>query len=98
MEQVSTLPLAFTAVLWAVQCRKENRWPRAEGAHLAIAAYAGAATLSFFFAAGHHPAGALKLLGLAELLMLAVITSDLARRPHFPRAMAWAPAISCSQG
>ncbi|PYV42669.1 MAG: hypothetical protein DMG09_02095 [Acidobacteria bacterium] len=62
---------AFTAVLWAVQCRKENRWPRAEGAHLAIAAYAGAATHSFFFAAGHHPAGALKLLGLAELLMLA---------------------------
>src|SRR5439155_12462994 len=25
------------------------------------------------------------------------ITSDLARRPHFPRAMTWALAISCSQ-
>ncbi|PYU96368.1 MAG: hypothetical protein DMG08_02460, partial [Acidobacteria bacterium] len=86
---------AFTAVLWAVQCRKENRWPRAEGVYLAMAVYAGAATLSFFFASAHQPAGALKLLGLAELLMLAVITSDLARRPHFPRAMAWTLAISC---
>ena len=86
---------AFTAVLWAIQCWRENRRPRAEGVYLAMAVYAGAGTLSFFFASAHQPAGALKLLGLAELLMLAVITSDLARRPHFPRAMAWTLAISC---
>jgi len=86
---------AFTAVLWAIQCWRENRRPRAEGIYLAMAVYAGAATLSFFFASAHQPAGTLKLLGLAELLMLAVITSDLARRPHFPRAMAWTLAISC---
>jgi hypothetical protein len=72
--QWSDLLFAASAGLWLL-----GR-PRLNLAHAAIAAYLGFAALSLI-GAPDKAQGALKLLGVAELCALAVITSDLASRP-----------------
>lgn len=69
---------AATAVCWAVASWRARRWPRLGLPHAAILAYLAAAILSFVFSSSHETASALKLLGIAELCTLAVITADLA--------------------
>jgi hypothetical protein len=50
--------------------------------------YLGAAALSLWLAAPDPQAGGWKLLGMAELCLLAVITADLVSRPEVPRLIA----------
>src|SRR5262249_28597741 len=76
---------AATALCWAVARWRDRRWPRFGEALIAIAAYLAAAALSFFFSLSHENAGAWKLLGIAELCALAVITADLASKPRVIR-------------
>jgi hypothetical protein len=84
---------ALTAALWLVDLWRGKRRPRLGATHLAIACYFLAAAVSFLLAAPSLKAG-LKLLGVAELCLLAVITSDLASRPGAMRAIARAVALS----
>jgi hypothetical protein len=85
---------AATAVVWVVERFQARQWPRLGPLHVAMAAYLGAATLSLSLASPDKQVGALKLVGLAELCVLAVITADLAARPRVPRLIAWAIAVT----
>src|SRR5262244_3624893 len=68
---------AATAVCWAVARWRARPWPHLGPPHLAVGAYFAAASLSFILSSSHETASALKLLGIAELCTLAVITADL---------------------
>lgn len=78
--QWSDLVFAVAAVGWAFERWQLGRLPRLHPAHSPLALYLLLAFLSLLFAAPHLRAGALKLLGVAELCALAFITSDLASR------------------
>lgn len=83
-----------TAALWALERWRAGTWPRLEPAHVALALYFIIAVLSLLFAAPNALAGAPKLLGVAELCILAFITSDIASRPDASRQIARAIAIT----
>jgi len=85
---------AATAVCWAVTRWREHRWPRLGPAYLAIAGYLAVAAFSFLFSSNHEPAAAMKLLGMGELCMLAVITADLASDRRLLSKIAWVLAIT----
>jgi hypothetical protein len=70
-----------TAVIWAAEKLRAGRWPHFRAIHLALFCYFGFAALSLVFSEADKVVGSLKLLGIAELCLLAVITSDLAERP-----------------
>jgi hypothetical protein len=63
-------------------------------AHAGLALYLFLATTSLLFASPHPRAGALKLLGVAELCVLAFISSDLASRPDISRKITRVVAIT----
>ncbi|HSE96996.1 MAG TPA: hypothetical protein VLD57_01925, partial [Blastocatellia bacterium] len=69
-----------TALLWAAQKWRAGWWPQLRSIHVAFLCYFGAAGLSLIFASPDKTTGALKLAGIAELCLLAVITADLAER------------------
>lgn len=79
--QWSDAVFAATAILWAIERRQVRKWPRLRPAHAALAIYFLLACLSLLFASPNPRSGAPKLLGVAELCTLAIITSDLASRP-----------------
>lgn len=84
--QWSDAVFAVTAVLWAIDHRREGSWPRLRPVHLALGLYFILACLSLLFATPDPGLHASKLLGVAELCVLVLITSDLASRPGvFPR-------------
>ena len=85
---------AATAVAWLLERRKAGQWPRLHPAHVAIAIYLLFAFLSLLFAAPDPRAGAPKLLGVAELCALTVITSDLASRRGVSRSIARVVAVT----
>lgn len=71
---------------WGIDRWRLGLLPRLCPAHIAIAFYFLFACLSLFFAAPNPRAGLPKLLGIAELCAITLITSDLASRPRvFPR-------------
>jgi len=76
--QWSDAVFALAAALWSIERWRNKDWPRLEPVHAAMAFYLGAATLSLIFSSPDKLAGLMKLLGLAELCALAVITSDFA--------------------
>jgi hypothetical protein len=82
--QWSDALFAATALLWIVERAKTGQWPRLRLFHAAIGLYLLGAALSLLFATPppHRLTGAAKLLGIAELCVLALITSDLAARPR----------------
>src|SRR5262245_24740452 len=71
---------AAAALCWAAARCRDRRWPRFGPALIATGAYLVAASLSFLFSLSHESAGAWKLLGIAELTALALITTDLASK------------------
>ncbi|HXU36909.1 MAG TPA: O-antigen ligase family protein [Blastocatellia bacterium] len=72
--------------MWAIDRWRLRLLPRLCPAHIALALYFLFACLSLLFAAPNPRAGLPKLLGIAELCALTLITSDLASRPRiFPR-------------
>lgn len=77
--QWSDAVFAITALLWGIEKYRTRAWPRWEPFHLACGLYLAAATSSLIFASPNKQLGTWKLLGLAELCLLAVITSDVAR-------------------
>jgi hypothetical protein len=77
---------AATALVWALERWQLRRPHRLSAAHVALALYFFFACLSLLAASPNPRAGLPKLLGVAELCVLAFITSDLASRPRgFPR-------------
>jgi O-Antigen ligase len=80
--QWSDAVFAATAGLWIVEQWKQGTRPRLRPWHFGLALYLVFAALSLLFAVpGGKQTGAVKLLGMSELCMLALITSNLASRP-----------------
>src|SRR5215467_8186823 len=71
---------ATTAALWIFERRQAGAWPRWRSMHTALAVYLVASALSLLFTPPYEAARAWKLLGVAELMTLAYITSDIAPR------------------
>ncbi len=85
---------AVTAVSWAIEKWKSGDWPRFRPVHTALGFYLALAAASLLLASPERQAGSLKLLGMAELCMLLVITSDLASRPGMLQAIARVVAVT----
>jgi hypothetical protein len=79
--QWSDAVFALTALLWAIERFQARQWPRLQPTHAALSLYFLLASLSALFAAPSFRAAAPKLIGVAELCTLALITSDLTSRP-----------------
>jgi len=79
---------AATTACWAVARWRAGRWPHFGATNLAIAGYLAAASLSLLFSSPHEPASGWKLLGIAELCCLAIVTADLASDPRVLRVIA----------
>jgi hypothetical protein len=86
--QWSDAVFAATLVAWATERWRSGRWPRLGLAHVWLAVYFGAALCSYLLSREASPDGAWKLLGIAELCGLAVVTADLAARPGMLRLIA----------
>jgi len=92
--QWSDLVFATAALLWAAEHWRAKTWPRWSWSHVALGGYLAAAALSFLLAATDRWGGLWKLIGIAELCLLAVITSDLAARPGVMPAVARTVAVT----
>jgi hypothetical protein len=92
--QWSDAVFAATAVAWAAEKLFAGARPRFQPLHAALGLYFLAATLSLLFASADRAAAAPKLLGIGELCMLALITSDLASRQGASRGIGRAVAIT----
>ena len=71
--------LAIAVVVWAVDRWRSKDYPRLRGVHAAIGVYLFLSALSL--ARAPAAPGAWKLLGLASLAVLALLTADYATRP-----------------
>jgi hypothetical protein len=78
--QWSDAVFALTAGLWLIDRLRTRSWPRWGTVHVAMGFYLAAATTSLLMTDGVRTTNAAKLLGIAELFMLAGITSDLVAR------------------
>lgn len=101
--QWSDAVFAAAAFCWLVERRVSPLPFRFRPWHGWLAAYLVWAALSWWFVAPDRRAGAWKLLGTAELVVLAVVTADLASRPRvlgwMARVVAWnALAIAAAAG
>jgi len=91
--QWSDAILALAAGAWLLERARAGDWPRPRAHHVAMAGYVAWAAVSHL-AAGFEPrAGTFKLLGMAELAVLAILTEDFASRPGglpaIARTIAW---------
>lgn len=78
--QWSDAVFAAATALWILERWRARIWPQLRPLHLAMALYLGLAAASLIAAEPRPPSGPAKLLGMAELVALAVVTSDLASR------------------
>jgi hypothetical protein len=78
--QWSDAVFAAAALVWALARAREGGWPKPSLFHLGLAVYLGAAALSLAHADPRPPAGLAKLLGMAMLVTLSVVTADLLPR------------------
>jgi len=96
--QWSDVVFAAAAAAWAVASVvggwRAGKWPRLRLIHAALGLYLGAATLSLLLASANWQAGAWKFLGMMELCLLVVITSDLASRPRVSQAITRVVAVT----
>jgi hypothetical protein len=86
--QWSDVLFAITALAWVIEIISQKKTLRLRWIHATLAGYLIAAALSLAFARANQWTGIFKLLGLAELCALAVITADLSSRPRFARWIA----------
>jgi hypothetical protein len=77
----------LATLFWAAALLREGRLPRVRPVHLALAAYLGWGLLSLAAASPRPAAGHAKLLGMAMLAALLVVTSDTMGRPGMPAAV-----------
>jgi hypothetical protein len=78
---------ALAAAAWAGALLRERRLPRLRAVHAGLALYLGWALVSLAAASPRPAAGHAKLLGLAMLVGLFVVTSDMMGRPGMPSAV-----------
>ncbi len=77
--QWSDLFVALAALCWLIECVWQHVWPRWRPLHTALAAYGLWALVSWWISSDPQANG-WKLLGIAELLILTVLTSELLQR------------------
>jgi hypothetical protein len=99
--QWSDLLFAATVAVWVAEKWRARQWPRFHSSYIAMALYVIIAILSL--SASDDPgAGAWKLVGICELVLLAMVTADLAVRPRMSRLIAQVIAgtslLSCVAG
>lgn len=92
--QWSDAVFALAALAWAVGVGVSRRWPRLRPVHAALGLYLGWAAVSLLAADPRPASGPAKLLGLAMLVALMVVTSEMARRDGMPRAIALTVAVT----
>ena len=92
--QWSDVLFALAAALWAAGVVASPRWPRLRLVHAGLGLYLGWAALSLLAADPRPASGPAKLLGVAMLVALMVVTSELARRSGMPRAIGLTVAIT----
>jgi hypothetical protein len=78
---------ALATVAWAAGLLRERRLPRFRAVHAGLALYLGWALVSLAAAYPRPAAGHAKLLGVAMLVALFVVTSDMMGRPGMPKAV-----------
>jgi hypothetical protein len=78
---------ALAAAAWAVGLLVERRLPRFRAVHAGLALYLGWAAVSLAASSPRAAAGPAKLLGMAMLAALFVVTSDMMGRPGLPAAV-----------
>ena len=78
---------ALAAATWAAGLLRERRLPRFRPVHAGLALYLGWAAVSLLVASPRPTAGPAKLLGMAMLAALFVVTSDMMARPGLPSAV-----------
>jgi hypothetical protein len=92
--QWSDVLFALAAIAWAAGLVVSRQWPRFRLVHAALGLYLGWAALSLLAADPRPASGPAKLLGLAMLVALMVVTSEMARRPGMPRAIGRTVAVT----
>jgi hypothetical protein len=92
--QWSDLVFAGAALAWAAGLVVERRRPRLRLVHAGLFLYLGWAAVSLALASPRPPAGETKLLGMAMLVALFVITSDLLPRAGMPAAVGRTVAVA----
>lgn len=85
--QWSDVLFALAALAWAADAFSSRRWPRLRLVHAAASLYLVWAALSWLAADPRPGSGPAKLLGMAMLVALMVVTSEMASRPGMPRAI-----------
>jgi hypothetical protein len=85
---------ALAAAAWAVGLVAQRRLPRLRAVHAGLALYLGWAAVSLAAASPRPAAGPAKLLGLAMLAALFVVTSDMMGRPGMPSAVGRTLAVT----
>jgi len=86
--QWSDALFALAALAWVAGLLATRRLPRVRMVHAGLALYLGWAALSLLAAEPRPAAGPAKLLGVAMLVALAVVTSEMMARPGMPAAVA----------
>jgi len=79
--QWSDAVFALAVLAWGAGTVVSGRWPRPRLVHAGMALYLGWAALSLVMASPREAAGPAKLLGMAMLVALAVVTSEMTARP-----------------
>jgi hypothetical protein len=85
---------ALAAAAWAASLLAGRRLPRPRAVHAGLALYLGWAALSLLAATPRPASGAAKLLGVAMLVALFVVTSDMMGRPGMPAAVGRTLAVT----
>ncbi len=78
---------ALATLVWAAALLRQGRLPRFRRVHAGLALYLGWALVSLAAVYPRPPAGHAKLLGMAMLAALLVVTSDMMGRPGMPSAI-----------
>jgi hypothetical protein len=92
--QWSDALFAVAALAWAMGLFLARRWPGLRLVHVGLALYLGWAALALLLADPRAASGPAKLLGMAMLVTLAVVTSDMASRPGLPKAIGRTVAVT----
>ena len=92
--QWSDVLFAVAALAWVAGVVASRRWPTLRPVHAALGLYLGWAALSLLVADPRPASGPTKLLGVAMLVALMVVTSEMARQPGMPRAIGYTVAIT----
>jgi len=90
----SDVLFALATLGWALGLAIERRLPQLRPLHAGLVLYVGWAAVSLLVVTPRQPSGPAKLLGLAMLAALLVVTSDLASRPGMQAAIGRTIAVT----